>query len=60
MILLNAFVSDLLFEAVRFVFMAGVMVAGVFAGKCFRQWMDARKAKKEMETKQVSQAAKAE
>ncbi len=47
MILLDALVSDIIFEAIRFVVLAAVMVAGVFVGKKLRDMSDAKKASKD-------------
>lgn len=44
MILLNALVTDIVFEAVRFVFIAAVMLIAIFAGKKLRDRSDAKKA----------------
>lgn len=44
MVLLNALVTDIVFEAARFVFIAAVMLAAIFAGKKLRDRSDAKKA----------------
>lgn len=44
MVLLNALVTDIIFEAVRFVFIAAVMLVAIFAGKKLRDRSDAKKA----------------
>lgn len=49
MVLLNALVTDLVFETVRFVILAGCMVLGVFVGKKIKDFSDARKSAKENE-----------
>lgn len=47
MVLLDTLVSDIVFEAVRFVFLAAVMAAGIFVGKKLRDRADAKKASTE-------------
>jgi hypothetical protein len=49
MILLNALVTDIIFEAVRFAALAVVMVLAILAGKKLRDRTDAKKAAEEKE-----------
>lgn len=49
MVLLNALVSDLIFETVRFIVLAACMVGGVLVGKKLKDLSDAKKSAKENE-----------
>ncbi|MDD6571957.1 MAG: hypothetical protein PUF12_06140 [Thermoflexaceae bacterium] len=49
MVLLNALVSDIVFEAVRFIILGACMVGGVFVGKKLRDASNAKKSANEKE-----------
>ena len=49
MVLLNALVGDILFEAARFVLLGACMAAGIFVGKKLKDASDAKKSAKEKE-----------
>lgn len=42
---MNDFLSDFIFEVVRFVLMGGLMVLGAFIGISLRKWKDSRTVK---------------
>ncbi len=44
MVLLNALVTDLVFETVRFIVLAACMVGGVLVGKKLKDASDAKKS----------------
>lgn len=52
MVLLNALVVDIVFETVRLIFIAAVMICAIFLGKKLRDHSD---AKKEMENEASSE-----
>jgi hypothetical protein len=47
MVLMNALVSDIVFEFVRLIFLGVCIVAGVFVGKKLRDASNAKKSTKE-------------
>ncbi len=49
MVLLNALVSDLVFETVRFLVLLGCMIGGVLVGKKLKDASDAKKSANESE-----------
>lgn len=49
MVLLNALVTDLVFEVLRFIVLCACMVGGVFVGKKLKDASDAKKSANEKE-----------